>query len=172
MLGGFGAMLGEPAALRLRQRSSAQRIFAGEPTAIEKRFKVDQRASLALVANTHREMACQAHDEPQAVLKITHFCFPHDPTPIESRIPQHEPGECFDEPRLEVILYEGSEKNLTGVLRRPVVRAQVREAGVSETSEVPRQCCGVDASWKLSLRTRNDRRREVVKPCGVCDCNQ
>ncbi len=52
MLGGFGAMLDEPAALGFGQRCSAQRIFAGQPTAIEVRFKVGQRASFALVANT------------------------------------------------------------------------------------------------------------------------
>ena len=86
MLGCFGSMLGEPAALRLRQRRSAEGIFANQTTAIELGFKVCQRARLALGAGTLGETAGQADNKPEAVLKVTRFRFPHDPTPVESQV--------------------------------------------------------------------------------------
>ena len=70
MPGGVGPMFGEPAALGLRQRCSAERIFAGQTTAIELAFEVRQGAGLALFAGTLDQAAGHAHDEPEAILKV------------------------------------------------------------------------------------------------------
>ena len=88
----FGTMLGEPAALGLRQRCSAESVFTRETTAVELGFEISQRPRLFLIAGTIRETAAQAHDESEAVLEVVHLGFSHDPGPIQSPVPQDEPG--------------------------------------------------------------------------------
>ena len=145
------------------RRLVGERPVAGRMGAGVRGLRVQERASLALVATTHSELARQAHDKSQAVLKITHFRFAHDPGPIERRVPQHEPREGLDEPRLEIVLCEGCEQDLAGVFRRPMARAQVGEPGVSQTCDISRERRGIESGRQLLPRTRKRCRREVVK---------
>jgi len=158
-------MLSQPAALRLRQRRSAESVFAGQTTSIELAFKISQHASRLVVIGTVCEAAGQAHEKSEAILKVPHSRFPHDPGPIERPVSQHEPGQCLDKPRLDVVLGERGEKNLAWVLRSPDPGAQVGEPRVSQPSEVPRQRCRVDPNGELSPRARDSGRRQVVESC-------
>jgi len=155
--GGYALRLG------LRQRRAAEGIFASQTTALELGFEVRQRARFALVASSTGEVAGQVHDEPEAVLKVPHFGFLHDPTPVESPVPEHEPRKRLDESRLEVALGERGEKNLPRVLRGPGAGALVGESRVPQTGEVPRQRRGTDARREFSLRPWDGRRCEVVE---------
>jgi hypothetical protein len=71
MLGELRTMLGKPAALRLRQRGLAQRVFEGETTAIELAFKLGERASRMTLGGALGEAAGQADDKAKAILKVT-----------------------------------------------------------------------------------------------------
>ena len=155
---GFGPMFDEPAALGLRQRCSAQSIFPGQTTAIELGSEIRQRADFALVAGALGKVAGQAHDEPEAVLKIADFGFRHHPTPVERPVLQHKPRQYLDEPRLEVFVSERDEQDVTGVFRDPVPRAQVGQPGVSQAREVPRQRGHIGRGGQRSPSTRRSRR--------------
>src|SRR5579871_493549 len=115
MLRVLGPPLAQPAALRLRHRCAAQGIFACQSRWLESLFDSCQSCDRLRLAAPLRDLAGEAHDESKTVLQVLKFHLDQEPVPVEIGIAPDDPGECFAEPRLEVMHPQRTEEQLRGI---------------------------------------------------------
>ena len=131
----------EPAALSLWHGFPTESVFSRKAGTFqllldcaqlsERRFKLRQISG---------EIFRDRNQKPQPILHVLQFCMADEPTPIQVRVCQQYPGECFRQPGFEILLSKCLEDNGRRV---SFTRTQVSKARVAKTRELASKSGGV-----------------------------
>src|SRR2546421_8390290 len=92
----------QPSPLGDSHRFATERVFSHQARAFELSLDASELERGVVIATSLRELSRKRHYESQSVLNIFHFHAFKQPIPIQIRVAQNYPRECFSDPRLKI----------------------------------------------------------------------